>query len=43
MGNKLKPWDGVCGYLQYKMPDQLLINEEGTVYYIGYDGELRAR
>ena len=41
MKNKLKPWDGVCGCLKYKMPDQLLINEEGTVYYIGYDGELR--
>ena len=41
MGNKLKPWDGVRGYLQYKMPDQLLINEEGTVYYIGLDGEPR--
>ena len=38
MGNKLKPWDGVCGYLKYKMPEQLLIDEEGTVYYIGADG-----
>ena len=38
MGNKLKPWNGVCGYLQYKMPDQLSIDEEGTVYYIGADG-----
>ena len=41
MESKLRPWDGVCGYLQYKMPDQLLINEEGTVYYIGLDGEPR--
>ena len=39
MKNKLKPWDGVCGYLKYKMPDQLLIDENGTVYYIGADGE----
>ena len=39
MKNKLKPWDGICGYLKYKMPDQLLIGEEGTVYYIGSDGE----
>ena len=39
MKNKLKPWDGVCGYLQYKMPDQLLVDENGTVYYIGADGE----
>ena len=39
MKNKLKLWDGVCGYLKYKMPDQLLIDEEGTVYYIGADGE----
>ena len=36
---KLKPWDGVCGYLQYKMPDKLLTDEKGTVYYIGEDGE----
>ena len=35
---KLKPWDGICGYLQYKMPEQLLIDEKGTVYYIGADG-----
>ena len=41
MKNKLKPWDGVCGYLKYKMPGQLLIDEEGTVYYIGSDGEPR--
>ena len=39
MKNKLKPWDGVCGYFQYKMPDQLLVDENGTVYYIGADGE----
>ena len=39
MKNKLKQWDGICGYLKYKMPDQLLIDEEGTVYYIGADGE----
>ena len=39
MKNKLKPWDGVCGYLKYKMPEQLLIDEEGTVYYIGQDGK----
>ena len=38
MKNKLKPWDGVCGYLKYKMPEQLLIEEKGTVYYIGTDG-----
>ena len=36
---KLKPWDGICGYLQYKMPEQLLIDEKGTVYYIGADGQ----
>ena len=36
---KLKPWNGICGYLQYKMPEQLLIDEKGTVYYIGADGE----
>ena len=36
---KLKPWDGICGYLQYKMPEQLLTDEKGTVYYIGADGE----
>ena len=41
MKNKLKPWDGVCGYLKYKMPDQLLIDEKGTIYFVGYDGELR--
>ena len=39
MKNKLKQWDGICGYLKYKMPDQLLIDEKGTVYYIGMDGE----
>ena len=39
--NKLKSWDGVCGYLQYKTPDGLLIDEKGTVYYIGADGEPR--
>ena len=39
MKNELKPWDGVCGYLKYKTPDQLLTDEEGTVYYIGSDGE----
>ena len=37
--NKLKPWSGICGYLRYKMPEQLLIDEKGTVYYIGADGE----
>ena len=36
---KLKPWDGICGYLQYKMSDKLLTDEKGTVYYIGADGE----
>lgn len=36
---KLKPWNGICGYLQYKMSEQLLIDEKGTVYYIGADGE----
>ena len=36
---KLKPWDGICGYLQYKMYEQLLIDEKGTVYYIGADGQ----
>ena len=41
MKNNLKPWDGICGYLQYKTPDQLLIDEEGTVYYIGSDGDPR--
>ena len=41
MGNKLKPWNGVCGYLKYKMHDQLLIDEKGTIYFVGYDGELR--
>ena len=38
---KLKPWDGICGDLQYKMPEQLLTDEKGTVYYIGSDGEPR--
>ena len=38
---KLKPWDGICGYLQYKMSEQLLIDEKGTVYYIGADGQPR--
>ena len=37
--NKLKPWNGICGDLQYKMSDELLIDEKGTVYYIGADGE----
>ena len=36
---KLKPWDGICGGLQYKMPEQLLTDEKGTVYYIGADGQ----
>ena len=36
---KLKPWDGICGYLQYKKPEQLLTDEKGTVYYIGADGQ----
>ena len=39
MENKLKPWDGACGYLQYKMPAQPLTDEPGTVYYIGADGQ----
>ena len=37
--NKLKPWDGVCGYRQYKTPEELFVDEKGTVYYIGADGE----
>ena len=36
---KLKQWDGICGYLQYKMPDGLLTDEKGTIYYIGADGQ----
>ena len=36
---KLKPWNGICGYLQYKMSDGLLTDEKGTIYYIGADGE----
>ena len=39
--NKLKPWSGICGYLRYKMPEQLLIDEKGTVYYISADGSLQ--
>ena len=39
MGNKLKPWDGIFENLRYKEHDHLLIDEEGTVYYIGLDGE----
>ena len=39
--NKLKPWDGICGYLRYKMSEQLLIDEKGTIYYISADGSLQ--
>ena len=41
MKNKLKPWGGICGDLKYKEPDNLLIDESGTVYYIGSDEEPR--
>lgn len=36
---KLKPWNGICGNLKYKMPEQLLTDEKGTVFYIGADGQ----
>ena len=41
MKNELRPWSGVCGDLKYKDPDQLLIDEDGTIYYINSDGDLR--
>lgn len=25
---KLKPWNGICGNLRYKMPEQLLTDEK---------------
>ena len=39
MENKYKQWDGICGYLRYKTPEGLLIDDEGTVYFIGHDGK----
>ena len=39
MEKKLEPWDGICGHLKYKMTGKLLIDEKGTVYYIGADGQ----